>query len=261
MRNRESSCDWSCRLKIALIVLSCFISATSYAQYVVHRQRADYTPGIEKYSNKWVDISSLTPSFLSVHTQINNNALAFQVETNEYIYTFEEDDRNNYELLLDNIEGKRKTESGNYVIDNYLRKIVPSLGMEYVTTIKRHRNDVESTSSIPEPNEFEETETAGNVKGIEVESVDTLENIKNVASPAQDAQSIKRKNNVVASKEGANDKDKEGSSRSVLETIIGAFIILWIFKGVLKAIFSPSKKKKKNSWTDQAWFHDHNQKI
>lgn len=120
---------------------------------------------------------------------------------------------------------------------------------------------MESTSSIPEPNEFEETETAGNVKGIEVESVDTLENIENVASPAQDAQSIKRKNNVVASKEGANDKDKEGSSRSVLETIIGAFIILWIFKGVLKAIFSPSKKKKKNSWTDQAWFHDHNQKI
>lgn len=267
MRNRESSCDWKCRLIIPLIVLGCFISVISYAQHnVIHRIRKGVTNEKEVQVaigewKEWTDISYMTPSFLSCKVQLIGNTISFKVETNDYIYTFADDNPKESEQLEWNIRNGSRNEDGQTFINDYLRTIVPSLGMEYVTAIKRHRNDVETTSSIPEPNEFEETETANNAEGTEVESVDTPNKLGIVASPVQNTQSIRSMNNVAAPKEENSDKDKEGSSRGVLETIIGAFIILWIIKGVFKAFFSSGKKKKKNSWTDQAWFHDHNQKI
>lgn len=254
------------KIAILLYILFTYVYICTAQTTVVHRTREGVSNEREIQVAKgewkeWTDISYMTPSFLSCKVLSNDNTISFKVETDDYIYVFTEDNQDNSKLLEWNIKNQTQNENGQTFINDYLRTIVPSLGLEYVTTIKRHRDEARLTPSVPELNEIEETETKDNEENVESEIIDPLENLEIAASPVKGTQAIENKNVVSTHKKETNDKEKKGDTRGVLETIIGAFIIFWIFKVILKAFFSPGKKNKNNSWLDQAWFHDHGQKI
>jgi hypothetical protein len=229
-------------LKIFLFIWGLLYILPSFAQYnIIHRIREDVNSEKEVQVAKeewkeWTDISYMTPNFLSCKVQTLDNTLSFKVEDEDYVYAFTEDDPEKSKQLEWNIRNQTQNKNGQTFINDYLTKIVPTLGMEYVTIIKNDNNAEKKKPSDP------------------------LSNLEIIASPVQDSQFFESKSNVIIPKE-TNNNNKEGNARDVLKIIITAFIIMWLFKGVLKAIFSTDKKEKNDSWLDEAWFHDHNQKI
>lgn len=229
-------------LKIFLFIWGLLYILPSFAQYnIIHRIREDVNSEKEVQVAKeewkeWTDISYMTPNFLSCKVQTLDNTLSFKVEDEYYVYAFTEDDPEKSKQLEWNIRNQTQNKNGQTFINDYLTKIVPTLGMEYVTLIKNDNNAEKKKPSDP------------------------LSNLEIIASPVQDSQFFESKSNVIIPKE-TNNNNKEGNARDVLKIIITAFIIIWLFKGVLKAIFSTDKKEKNDSWLDEVWFHDHNQKI
>lgn len=238
-----------------IILLTLYTALIAFGQsYVVHRERE---VDVEKQSvalkercmNEWVDISDITPSFLSCKIRIIDKTMAFNVETEKYVYSFVEDDWSKVMEILNYVSWKL-SRGDEYIINEWLEKLIPQLGMDYVIQIK-------STQERNEPVEMQNTEGLN----------DVLDNMKiNVMETEDFSKENKELNNAYTPKQAnvkesqkANEKDNDRTG--LLGGLLGVIIIYMVFKGLFK-IFGSSKKSKKNdSWLDAAWFHDHQQSI
>lgn len=238
-----------------IILLTLYTALIAFGQsYVVHRERE---VDVEKQSvaleercmNEWVDISDITPSFLSCKIRIINKTMAFKVETEQYVYSFVEDNWNKVMEILNYVSWKMRR-GDEYIINEWLENLIPQLGMDYVIQIK-------STQERNEPAEMQNTEGLYDVLDNMEISIMESEDFSEENKELNNAYTPKQANVKESQKANKKDNDRTG----LLGGLLGVIIIYMVFKGFFK-IFGSSKKSKKNdSWLDAAWFHDHHQSI
>lgn len=266
---------------IIVLLFSLFISLISFAQYVVHRERGNVNQDniettLDKYDS-WTDISTLATHFKSCQVKMENECLAFRVQTTNKEYSFLEDDPRQVKHLLWYITNKAMTADGKYCIDTFLLDVVPRLGDEFVTAI------LEMPSGQTEENQ------RGTVENGTQQADDVLENLQievqsQENSSSDDAETTVQEDpfqtyydkpslsnsgqqqlsaNGNQLQEGYFLEDKTELFESWLEYIVVILFVLLIIKGLFKALFSSSKKSNndKNYEDGPAWFHDHGKDI
>jgi hypothetical protein len=213
-------------MRRSLIILLTLYSAliASGQSYVVHRERE---VDVEKQCvaledrcmNEWVDISDITPSFLSCKMHIINKTMAFKVETEQYVYSFVEDDWKKVMEILNYVSWKMRR-GDEYIINEWLENLIPQLGMDYVILTK-------STQERNEPAEMQNTEDLYDVlDNMEISVIETKDFSKENKEPNN---TYTPKQTPVKESQKANEKDDDRTG--LLGGLFGVIIIYMVIKG------------------------------
>lgn len=192
----------------------------------------NYTPKSNMY-----DITNLTPDVNKCRISVDNNKIDFYVDTSNGNYEFEITDKDEMNNLLDHIYNESKSIDGEYVINAYIKfKILEDNYNRNYTNNTYPNNTQQSYSNQPQT-------IADQLSAQQNNYNQNQETSKEMTSLIEVLNSIDR-----------------NKLENILENVIILFVVLLLCKWAIKAI-SSNKKEEKDSSLDDAWFHDHNQKL